>query len=279
MHPSLILQDLGWNVMPLHGKRPIGEWGMLQRRMADRDKLVNWYDTHQGNVAIICGEISGVSVVDVDVKGGFDVKAFRQFYEKYPTPIVVRTGTGGYHLYYRFTKVKNAVRVKYPGLQIDVRSQGGYVVAPPSIHPDTGEIYRFVDIKNPNNEMDFEMIAGLRENLPPFPEEIAVQCRADASKVPDDWRAIVYATNEGSRNANAASICGKLISAFPTRDWYPLVWPLLRAWNKEYVVPALDDDELRVVFESISKSSLRSKRWDDDPSAVEIGVTDPKDTM
>ena len=278
MHLALTMYDLGWNVMPLIGKRPIAEWGALQRHQADREKLEQHFaDRPDYNTAVICGEVSGVSVIDIDVGTGLDQEALLRFYRKFPTPICVRTGGGGWHFYYRYAKVKNSVKVKYPGLNMDVRSQGGYVVAPPSVHPDNKRTYYYSDPEDPTKEFDAEMIATLRENLPDFPEEVAIQCRADAMKTPDDWRAKVYATNEGSRNANAASVAGKLMGALPTRDWYPFVWPLLQAWNKEYVQPPLTEPELKHVFDSISKSALRRKQWDDaTPTMVEMGTEDPE---
>jgi Primase C terminal 1 (PriCT-1)./Bifunctional DNA primase/polymerase, N-terminal. len=50
------------------------------------------------------------------------------------------TGRGGYHIYYRSDeKIKNTTNL-YPG--IDIRGEGGYVVAPPSIHQN-GNYYQW----------------------------------------------------------------------------------------------------------------------------------------
>ena len=61
---------------------------------------------------------------------------------KLPQTVEVKTGGGGRHLYFKFpegTKIKNSSNVLGPGL--DIKSTGGYVIAPPSIHPDTGQPY------------------------------------------------------------------------------------------------------------------------------------------
>lgn len=260
-----LLYEAGWNIMPLAGKRPIGEWGRLQRERGNPENISAYLTRHpEANVGILCGEISGVSVIDIDVGDGYDPDAVSRFLEKYPTPIAVQTGGGGLHLYYQYTKVKNAVRVKIPGIPMDIRSQGGYVVAPPSIHPETKQAYRFVNTDDLSQEIDFEMVITLREQLPPFPEEVKVQCAGDIAKTPDDWRAIVYNTNEGSRNFNAAALIGKLINGMSPADWYSVAWPLIVAWNEVHVKPSMNKKELERTFESITKSALRAKQWGDE---------------
>ena len=65
--------------------------------------------------------------------------------EVMPPTRCVRSGSGGWHLYYRHpggVLAANLDKRGYPG--IDLKGNGGYVVAPPSIHPDTHEPYRWV---------------------------------------------------------------------------------------------------------------------------------------
>jgi P4 family phage/plasmid primase-like protien len=60
-----------------------------------------------------------------------------------PGTVVGLTGGGGRHLFFRYhgEPIKNRARDLGDGL--DVRASGGYVVAPPSIHPDTGVEYQW----------------------------------------------------------------------------------------------------------------------------------------
>lgn len=60
-----------------------------------------------------------------------------------PRTAYVITGSGGAHLYYRHpgTPILNSQSKVAPG--VDVRGDGGYVVAPPSIHPRTRRPYRW----------------------------------------------------------------------------------------------------------------------------------------
>lgn len=254
--------DNGFNVMPLHGKRPTGEWAELQRRRVDGPRLINYLNQNPNlNLGIVCGELSGITVVDVDIHEGFSFEAFDTFLAKYPTPLVVQTGSGGWHLYYGYQKVKNAVKIKIEGLALDVRSQGGYVVCPPSIHPDTKQQYKFINLQHPTEEMDIEMILSLRESLPPLPAPLTEVLQSNTKKLPDDWRAIIYNTNEGSRNQNAASIFGKLMGVLPPSEWKAIIWPLVQAWNEKLCQPSLPEHELQSTYQSVAKSALARLQW------------------
>lgn len=92
-----------------------------------------------GMLAIRAGAASGLVVVDIDPDHGGRVDP-----DLMPTTTYVRTGSGGWHLYYRHPgqPIPNSAGRLGPG--VDVRGDGGYVVAPPSIHPRTRLPYRWV---------------------------------------------------------------------------------------------------------------------------------------
>jgi hypothetical protein len=82
-----------------------------------------------------------------------------------PPTRCVRTGSGGWHLYYRHPGGVLAAKLHgHPG--IDIKADGGYVVAPPSIHPSTGQPYRQVG-ERPVNEMPPALVAACRPIAPP----------------------------------------------------------------------------------------------------------------
>jgi hypothetical protein len=91
------------------------------------------------NVAIVTGAVSGLVVADLDLAKAPEVA--REFAERcggeLPAAPTVRTGSGGLHLYFQHPGVPVRSRVGlFPGL--DVRADGAFVVAPPSIHPSGG---------------------------------------------------------------------------------------------------------------------------------------------
>lgn len=123
------------------GKHPIQRNGLLAA-IVDLDKIAEWWNRWpDANVAIATGEISGIVVVDVD---GPEGERSAAMYGLSPDGTMsVRTGNG-FHLYYRYPDfpVKNSVRKIAPGL--DIRGDGGYVVAPPSVH-QSGRVYEWSD--------------------------------------------------------------------------------------------------------------------------------------
>ncbi len=92
----------------------------------------------RGLLAIRTGTASGLAVVDIDPRNGGELLP-----ELMPPTRCVRTGSGGWHLYYRHPGGQLAAKLHgHPG--IDVKGDGGYVVAPPSVHPATGQPYRWI---------------------------------------------------------------------------------------------------------------------------------------
>ena len=128
----------GFSVIPLlKNKRPAIEWAEFQKRKATDEELKQWFSV-DCMLGIVCGSISNLSVVDVDNDDGRG--AMEEYVSKDFLAPTVYTPRGGYHLYCRYV---DGVRNK-AGLSngIDIRGEGGYVVAPPSIN-DEGKEYKW----------------------------------------------------------------------------------------------------------------------------------------
>lgn len=116
--------------------------GGLKSATTDNGQIEGWWARWpHANVAIRTGAVSGLVVVDVDPDHGGDASLERLVGEHdcLPASRVVRTGSGGRHLYFRHPGgvVRNdAGRRLGPGL--DIRGDGGYVIAPPSRHVSGG---------------------------------------------------------------------------------------------------------------------------------------------
>jgi hypothetical protein len=127
----------GFSVIPLlpKGKTPLIEWKCYQAERASQKQIQEWWKRWpDANIGIVTGKISGIVVVDIDIpdkKDGVLLLA--------DTSFIVRTGSGGYHLYYLYPKgheyIPSKARIDDG---VDVRADGGYVVAPGSIHPNGG---------------------------------------------------------------------------------------------------------------------------------------------
>lgn len=151
---------LSWGFIPIpirpRSKAPaMSRWQMTGRR----DALQNIYSamrrfglidpptyTPPLNLGIVCGEASGVIVLDIDKRGG-GVERWESAISIFgkPDTLTVRTGSGGLHVYFRLpsdgvaSKLPTCRDCFYPGW--DLRSNGGQVLGPYSIHPETGREY------------------------------------------------------------------------------------------------------------------------------------------
>ncbi|MGE2835462.1 bifunctional DNA primase/polymerase [Mycobacterium sp. SMC-4] len=134
--PLETMLTLGFSVGPLDGKVPLTKHG-VQDFTRDRDVITRWARHHPGcNWGVTQ---AGVICLDVDPRHGGTVAALRLGPEH--ETLTIRTGGEGWHFYYRHT---GPVRGKVSGTTgIDVKAGGrGYLVAPGSIHPITGQPYR-----------------------------------------------------------------------------------------------------------------------------------------
>jgi len=123
-------------------KRPATRRG-VKDATTDRGEVIRaWTAQSEANVAIATGTASGIVVLDVDPRNGGDASLaeLERLHGELPDTLRVSTGGGGRHYYFAATEAPVASGVLAPGL--DVKGDGGYVVAPPSVHPN-GTAYRW----------------------------------------------------------------------------------------------------------------------------------------
>lgn len=225
-------ERLGFAVFPCkpRDKTPLATHG-CKSATVDPVRIRAWWERHpEANVAIATGDRSGIVVLDVDPRHGGD-KSLTELQLKYgPLPDAPRvwTGGGGSHIY--FAHPGRAVRNSAGkiGSGLDIRGDGGYVVAPPSIH-SSGEIYRW------DPDLRIGQLA-----LPQVPEwflELVVndvRCARSAAEAHQEIGA-------GSRN-NELYKLARSLHARKLRENEILA--SLRAVNCERCRPPLPDDEV-----------------------------------
>ncbi|MBI2930965.1 MAG: bifunctional DNA primase/polymerase [Planctomycetes bacterium] len=154
LEAALTYVDLGFWVLALHGldegRCSCGRLDCptpgkhLRNKCATRDLRVvrQWWKRWPAtNVGLATGRENRLLVLDVDVPLGGTSLALTRRYGSLPPTAVVRTGSGGRHLYFRHPGPRiDSTDDWRPG--IDVRSDRGYVVAPPSVHA-SGRVYRW----------------------------------------------------------------------------------------------------------------------------------------
>lgn len=160
-------QYYGWAVFPVKAnKKPWTPHGCKDAKK-DPGAIRAWWRQHpDAGIGIATGSKSNLIVIDEDiddVKGinGFDeVSKWERDNGSLPETVTCITGRGGYHLYYHYEgdDIGNRAGI-LDG--VDVRGEGGYVIAPPSPHPN-GTEYAW---ELPPNEYD---IAPLDETVRRF---------------------------------------------------------------------------------------------------------------
>lgn len=139
----------GWAVFPLvsASKVPAIKGG-FKLATTDASQADAWWSQHPShNVGIATGQVSGgLVVLDIDAddaKGEDDMNFIREWeaaHGELPETVTAITGRGGYHFYYRAdAAIGCSVNAE---LGVDVRADGGFVVAPPSTHPN-GNAYEW----------------------------------------------------------------------------------------------------------------------------------------
>lgn len=136
----------GWAVFPVSGKskKPLTPHGCKDAKK-DVGAIRHWWKKWpDASVGIATGSISNLIVIDEDIdeNKGIDgiqsMRAWEKMHAPLPETVMAITGRGGSHLYYRYNG--NDIKNRAGLLEgVDVRGEGGYVVAPPSIHPNGTE--------------------------------------------------------------------------------------------------------------------------------------------
>jgi hypothetical protein len=143
LNHALNYLKLGLSVIPLEpkGKKPLIKWEEFQKRKATEQEVIEWFKKWpNANVGVVTGIIGSVVIIDLDGPEGLQQAARLNI----SSSIQSITGNGK-HLWYRYGQnslnlIQNAVKI-FPG--VDIRGEGGYVVAPPSIH-ESGRRYRWL---------------------------------------------------------------------------------------------------------------------------------------
>lgn len=130
------------------------EWSKSQRSLANLKQIkyfiktnIDEITTKGGGFGVLTGEVSGIVVVDIDVKNN-GVEVWNELISKnsLPDTLSVVTGSGGYHYYFKYDErtkqLTNKSNALGDGTGIDIRTNGGQIVFISSVHPVTKQEYR-----------------------------------------------------------------------------------------------------------------------------------------
>ena len=238
---ALLLAAAGFAVFPLHPgtKIPITEHGFKDAVTNEQQIRTWWAKTPDANIGIATGAASdGLIVVDVDIdqakgkNGMVALKAWQVEHESLPPTLSVTTGRGGVHLYFRSPEPrKNTTNGEK---SIDIRADGGYVVAPPSIH-ENGNEYRW------NIPFDAELIAEADANTLAFIDSLYTR-KSGGGK-----RGIPERVNNGERNKAMISYVGKMQQMGASDE---TIEAYAAEFNETRMSEPLDDEEFEKTVDS-----------------------------
>ncbi|MGC8960204.1 MAG: bifunctional DNA primase/polymerase [Chloroflexia bacterium] len=127
----------GWPVFPCRprGKTPLTPHG-FKDATCDPETIRAWWERWpDANIAIPTGAPSGLLALDVDPRSGGDesLRELEQRYGPLPRTVESLTGGGGRHILFR---CPNSMRCGKLAEGIDIKANGGYIIVPPSVHPN-----------------------------------------------------------------------------------------------------------------------------------------------
>lgn len=244
---ALEYQRQGFSVIPLKPKTkiPLIKWEEYQKRLATEEEIKKWFtENPNANIGIITGKISNLAVIDVEKGGSIS---------GYIPTVMSGSGGAGHHLFYRYPQnVELHCKTRFRELT-DLKAEGGYIVAPNSIHESGGQ-YKWI-------------ISADQAEIVDFPEDLLGEILGEKSKM--GIGEIKEGVSKGKRNESATRYAGHLLAKTEEDKWETESWPKLLEWNKKNI-PPLGEQELRGVFESVSELERKKRTKDTNKRQIDL---------
>lgn len=209
----------GFVIFPCAKKIPLTGAGGFRNASLDAAKIIEWWRRWpDAQIGLPTGAVNNLFVLDIDGPEGERTAGKMNL----PETFTVATRPGRYQLWFRQPDgVRGKCSAGALGAQLDVRSDGGYVIAPPSIHHETGTPYRVV------------------KDIPwaPAPTKLLEPRKPSAIDAP-----AADAIPQGRRHQTILSIAGALRARRLSPE---MVLAQLRIVNQQQCVPPLEDAELQ----------------------------------
>lgn len=240
---------LGWAVLPLKGKLPLLEHGLTEASLNEEQIRAWWAKWPWANIGLVTG--GAFFVLDIDIKkdGEETWDGLRMRYGgAEPDTLCAVTGSGGRHLCFAMPAfpVRNSVEKLGPGL--DIRGIGGYIVAEPSIHPETKRAYAWDGLL----EVEEQSIAAAPSWLLKLIQEAAQRPPASSpAALP-----VVFA--DGRRNDLLFRVgCGLRARGFEEDE----IFASLAALDRTRCKPPIGEREVRTIAHSTMRYKPGKLRW------------------
>ena len=224
----------GFKVFPVKlDKKPLTLHGLKDATQTLQGVKEYWTKWPDASIGIVT---DGLVVLDFDLKskGLESLKDIEFKYGPLPPTRIHVTGGGGYHYIYRNTNgtnIRNTTQLAgYSG--VDIRANGGYIVAPPSPHP-SGNDYYFYDL-------------SLIADAPAWLVKLATTKEPTPQGIPGTDALIP----EGTRNATLTSLAGTMRRKGMSVE---AIEAALMVENIKRCNPALSENEVKQVAKSVER--------------------------
>lgn len=176
----------GIAVIPIRykDKRPLIPWKEYQHTLPTEPELIRWFSGPPVNIAVVCGW-RGLAVLDFDTTDAYDLwTAWAEMnWDLWADTYTVETARG-IHVYAFLDEPTHNRPLGF----MDIKSQGGYVLAPPSLHPSgwyyTDNGMPILRAKNIAEIMPAEWLVVPEPPQPIEPEPVSIWDRANAAQAP-----------------------------------------------------------------------------------------------
>lgn len=138
--------ESGLSIIPLNGKVPlIKGWEKFSEEMPTAELIDAWcVDYPDANIGLVCGAASGIIAFDFDYEGSDQGKVEDILLQLLPPSPVRKCGKKKWTAFYRYNGIGSTYFQRGKLRLADFLSSNKQTVIPPSIHPDTGDAYRWI---------------------------------------------------------------------------------------------------------------------------------------
>ena len=257
----------GFAIIPLkpRSKQPATTHG-VKDWSSDPDAARDYWAQHPDhNIGIVCGAPSGgLLVFDLDVsdeKNGIDtLRKWEHENGELPETAEAITGGGGRHLLYRTDRTDIRPSVNHD-LGVDVRCEGSYIVAPPSVHP-TGSAYEWWA------DPDDVGVAPADANVYEYLDNIQRNGSKDGDVPRREGFELPDVLREGARDDTLFKFACSLRAKNAPKD---AVLAGVLEYNKNHCLPPLPEETVRAKVDSAFKYQPGSAKRDHDTPATVSG--------
>jgi len=234
-----------WKTCDKVGKHPRTRYG-VNDATTDLEIIRGWWrQWPNANLGIPTGKASDIIALDVDPKSGgfYSLDELEGSYSELPATVKQRTGSNGEHRIFKYPDVRVKNSVSAIGRGLDIRSDGGYIVAAPSLHA-SGKRYEWYGVNTPVENAPDWLVALILISE----EEQAQETKQHLTLKLSPAHGEVIKEGEGRNNFLFRQASG-LVNNFSPQE--------VRRWietkNLGRCVPPVDEKELSKILKSAER--------------------------